>query len=78
MLKTCELALAPSKPGGDAVPQVFVFYSHHRPHLAHRDMQFFEKAEQRGWVCEEIYTKTFPVRVSLQFQLAFALTIQLV
>ncbi|KAF8175559.1 nicotinamide N-methyltransferase [Pholiota molesta] len=60
MLKTCELALAPSNPGGNAVPQVLVFYSHHRPHLAHRDMQFFEKAAQRGWVCEEIYTKTFP------------------
>ncbi|KAF9482842.1 hypothetical protein BDN70DRAFT_874423 [Pholiota conissans] len=60
MLKTCELALAPSTAGNAEVPQVLVFYSHHRPHLADRDMQFFVKAKEHGWVCDEIYTKTFP------------------
>lgn len=47
---------------GDAKkPCLLVFYTHHRPHLAHRDMEFFSKAQERGWICEEVLTQTFPV-----------------
>jgi len=45
-----------------SVPCVLVFYTHHRPHLAHLDLQFFEKARAEGWHCQEISTQTFPVR----------------
>lgn len=62
MLKTCELALKAGQGEGSATqPCLLVFYSHHRPHLAYRDMDFFAKAGLRGWTCEEIYTRTFPV-----------------
>ncbi|KAF9003041.1 hypothetical protein BDQ17DRAFT_1399955 [Cyathus striatus] len=54
LLTTCEQTLAPN----DAV--VLVFYTHHRPHLAHKDMDFFEKSRQRGWKCEEFLTEKFP------------------
>ncbi|PIL27335.1 hypothetical protein GSI_10482 [Ganoderma sinense ZZ0214-1] len=54
MLKTCDLALAKSSRAC-----VLVFYSHHRPHLAHRDMEFFAKAREQGWTCEEILTRKF-------------------
>ncbi|KAF4614189.1 hypothetical protein D9613_007581 [Agrocybe pediades] len=61
LLNTCELALRQSQPDERVEPPcVLVFYSHHRPHLAHRDMEFFTKARSRGWTCTEIYTKTFP------------------
>ncbi|KAF5346560.1 hypothetical protein D9758_013459 [Tetrapyrgos nigripes] len=52
LLKTCELA------GKDGV-EVLVFYTHHRPHLAHRDMGFFEKAKQRGWGCEMVVERRY-------------------
>ncbi|KAI1798403.1 putative methyltransferase-domain-containing protein [Ganoderma leucocontextum] len=55
MLKTCDFALAKSRPA-----YVLVFYSHHRPHLAHRDMEFFSKAREQGWTCEEILTRKYP------------------
>lgn len=38
MLKTCRELLTP-KTG-----RVYVFYTHHRPHLAHRDLEFFQIA----------------------------------
>ncbi|KAF4564510.1 nicotinamide n-methyltransferase [Pleurotus pulmonarius] len=61
MLQTCEDALRlPGDAEENSTPMVLVFYSHHRPKLAHRDMEFFEKAEERGWVCKEILTKTYP------------------
>ncbi|KAH0580223.1 Putative nicotinamide N-methyltransferase [Termitomyces sp. J132] len=63
LLTTCELALCRNPPDLLSIPptaSVLVFYSHHRPHLAHRDMEFFEKARGRGWVCEEILTRKFP------------------
>ncbi|CCM05355.1 uncharacterized protein FIBRA_07569 [Fibroporia radiculosa] len=41
-------------------PCLLVFYTHHRPHLAHRDMEFFSKARAYGWHCEEILTRKFP------------------
>jgi nicotinamide N-methyltransferase len=58
LLATCEHATA---PGGC----VLVFYTHHRPHLAHRDMEFFEVAREMGWKCEKLLTERFPVRVSV-------------
>ncbi|KAG6852539.1 hypothetical protein C0991_011055 [Blastosporella zonata] len=57
LLTTCELALSSNT---ESTPSILVFYSHHRPHLAHRDMEFFEKAKKRGWLCEEILTRKFP------------------
>ncbi|KAG6824314.1 hypothetical protein H0H93_002211, partial [Arthromyces matolae] len=69
LLTTCEQALTPnpSPPPPNppptssttTLPTVLVFYSHHRPHLAHRDMEFFEKARSRGWICEEVVTRKF-------------------
>jgi len=47
LLSTCLSTLA---PGG----KVVVFYSHHRPHLAHKDMEFFEKAKEAGWNCKKV------------------------
>lgn len=58
LLTTCEHAIA---PGGC----VLVFYTHHRPHLAQRDMDFFGMARKTGWECEKVLTERFPVRLSL-------------
>ncbi|KAN0078322.1 putative methyltransferase domain containing protein [Tylopilus felleus] len=67
LLSSCELCLTPRSDGCDHTtsplkppPCVLVFYTHHRPHLADRDLEFFTLARQRGWNCEEIYTKKFP------------------
>ncbi|KAJ7623308.1 hypothetical protein FB45DRAFT_980249 [Roridomyces roridus] len=54
LLKTCENCLAQ-----DDDASVLVFYTHHRPHLADKDMEFFSKARARGWACEEIVTRHF-------------------
>lgn len=35
-------------------PQALVFFTHHRPHLAHRDLEFFTLAEKKGWNCVQI------------------------
>ena len=43
---------------------MLVFYTHHRPHLAPRDMDFFKIAAETSWKCEEVLTERFPVRVS--------------
>ncbi|KAJ3850048.1 putative methyltransferase-domain-containing protein [Lentinula lateritia] len=75
LLKTCHLSLKPSlttsrSPSNDEAteasslaslltPSVLVFYTHHRPHLAHRDMEFFEKARDQGWNCVEVVTQKF-------------------
>ncbi|RCH99780.1 nicotinamide n-methyltransferase [Rhizopus stolonifer] len=40
MLKTCRELLTPN------TGRVYVFYTHHRPHLAHRDLEFFEIAQR--------------------------------
>jgi nicotinamide N-methyltransferase len=40
MLKTCRELLTP------VTGRVYVFYTHHRPHLAHRDLEFFEIAQR--------------------------------
>ncbi|KAJ8090195.1 Protein N-terminal and lysine N-methyltransferase efm7 [Marasmius tenuissimus] len=64
LLKTCEESLTPTRQSGEMGeakdPCVLVFYTHHRPHLAHRDMGFFEKAKDRGWSCVKIVEKTYP------------------
>ncbi|KAI9058036.1 hypothetical protein FKP32DRAFT_1582461 [Trametes sanguinea] len=69
ILKSCDLALSKrsSKNGADtsgnkspSAPCLLVFYTHHRPHLADRDMAFFTKAQERGWHCEEILTRKYP------------------
>ncbi|SJL04465.1 related to Putative nicotinamide N-methyltransferase [Armillaria ostoyae] len=57
LLNTCEQVLLPHEP--QSTPSVLVFYTHHRPHLANRDMEFFTKAQSRGWHCEEILTQKF-------------------
>lgn len=72
LLQTCEQIVSqysstislpqiipiPEKPTD--TPCVLVFFTHHRPHLAHRDMEFFEKARKRGWHCEEVLRRKFP------------------
>ncbi|KAL0949941.1 hypothetical protein HGRIS_009966 [Hohenbuehelia grisea] len=59
MLSSCDEALLPASKEGAAPPSVLVFYSHHRPHLADRDMAFFTRAEERGWVCERVLERRF-------------------
>ncbi|KAF7309709.1 LIM-domain-containing protein [Mycena indigotica] len=49
LLDTCEVCLAKNPEA-----RVLVFYTHHRPHLAHRDLDFFVKARDRGWQTEEV------------------------
>ncbi|KAI0077623.1 nicotinamide N-methyltransferase [Panus rudis PR-1116 ss-1] len=60
LLKTAEESIVPISDSPTVPPCVLVFYTHHRPHLAHRDMVFFQKARERGWNCEEILTERFP------------------
>jgi hypothetical protein len=65
MLTTCEDALSASHADALApehASQLLVFYTHHRPQYAERDMGFFDKARARGWVCDEIVTETYAVR----------------
>jgi len=64
LLKTCEdtLTLRPPESAQSAeqpAPTVLIFYTHHRPHLAHRDLEFFTKAKERRWVCEKIVEEKF-------------------
>ncbi|KAJ7504495.1 putative methyltransferase-domain-containing protein [Mycena galericulata] len=54
LLQTCDNCLAHAEDAS-----VLVFYTHHRPHLADRDMEFFSKARERGWTCEEVVTRRF-------------------
>ena len=62
LLLTCERALSKRRPSADdETPCLLVFYTHHRPRLAHRDLEFFENARARGWTCEEILTQKFDV-----------------
>lgn len=37
-----------------ATPCALVFFTHHRPHKADRDIAFFQMARDRGWVVERI------------------------
>lgn len=56
LLNTCEQSLST-----DPSACVLAFYTHHRPHLAHRDMEFFKKAIGRGWKAFALITELFPV-----------------
>ena len=68
LLKTCQLVLTDhaARPQTDSHPAsaVLVFYTHHRPHLAERDLAFFDKARASGWICTEFLTEKYPVCVS--------------
>ncbi|ORZ16261.1 putative methyltransferase-domain-containing protein [Absidia repens] len=59
LLKTCRELLTP-KTG-----RVYVFYTHHRPHLAHRDLEFFKIAERPslgyGFKTDQFITKKMHV-----------------
>ncbi|KZT20524.1 hypothetical protein NEOLEDRAFT_1122557 [Neolentinus lepideus HHB14362 ss-1] len=55
LLKTCDLSLSKV-----STASVLVFYTHHRPQYAQRDLEFFKKAEEREWNCEEILTRKYP------------------
>ncbi|GJJ14117.1 hypothetical protein Clacol_008374 [Clathrus columnatus] len=63
LLRTVELCLSEPNNGrasSDLItPCVLVFYTHHRPQFAERDLQFFTKAKECNWVCEEIVTEKF-------------------
>lgn len=59
LLETCEMCLADADEGAHVearltTPCVLVFFTHHRPHLAYKDMQFFDMAEVKGWKFEEL------------------------
>lgn len=41
-------------------PQALIFFTHHRPHLADKDMSFFQLAQQRGWTCSQVGTWKMP------------------
>ncbi|KZP25858.1 hypothetical protein FIBSPDRAFT_368717 [Athelia psychrophila] len=41
-------------------PVVLVFYSHHVPRYADRDLRLFVEAKERGWVCEEMAVEKYP------------------
>ncbi|KAI5118221.1 hypothetical protein M0805_000717 [Coniferiporia weirii] len=61
LLKTCDIALKDAKEHSNEIaPSILVFYTHHRPHLSARDLDFFTKARSRGWVCVEIVTERYP------------------
>jgi len=42
------------------IPSLLVFYTHHRPQHAHRDLEFFVRARRMGWDCEEVVAEKFP------------------
>lgn len=45
-----------------STPCVLVFFTHHRPHLAAKDMDFFVKASEQGWHVERVGRWTREVR----------------
>lgn len=66
MLDTMDACLPSSKShmtqsDESTRPQALVFFTHHRPHLADKDMQFFREAEERGWTCRELGKWKMPV-----------------
>ncbi|PFH51947.1 hypothetical protein AMATHDRAFT_39859 [Amanita thiersii Skay4041] len=61
LLNTCSDALTPSSTDDAIMPAVLVFYTHHRPRLAHRDMVFFRLAQEKGWTCQKILERRYPL-----------------
>ncbi|CAG8538997.1 3586_t:CDS:2 [Funneliformis mosseae] len=55
ILKTCEECLEPING------QVLVFFTHHRPNLANKDMEFFEEAKHLKWKVEKVHEKIMNV-----------------
>ena len=54
-----EYELPPfTEPG---TPCCLVFYSHHRPQFAAKDLEFFHKARSRGWHCKLVVKRKMPV-----------------
>lgn len=49
LLRTCVACLS-RRPNAQAL----VFFTHHRPHLAHKDLHFFELAPEYGFAVEKI------------------------
>jgi nicotinamide N-methyltransferase len=55
LLKTCDQTLVKRNAvEGEWTPCVLVFFTHHRPWLADKDMEFFTKAQAAGWHCEQV------------------------
>ncbi|KAF9782431.1 putative methyltransferase-domain-containing protein [Thelephora terrestris] len=52
LLRSCLLLNAHSPP------TLLVFFTHHRPHLATKDMDFFEKTKSH-WIAQEVVKKTY-------------------
>lgn len=58
-------------------PVVLVFYSHHVPRYADRDLRLFVEAKERGWVCEEMAVEKYPVCcTSSHFMLILSISIR--
>ncbi|RKP38602.1 hypothetical protein BJ085DRAFT_22297, partial [Dimargaris cristalligena] len=56
LLRTCRECLDTSDPAHPG--EIYVFFTHHRPHLAHRDLAFFTKAQEEfGFESEEFMTR---------------------
>lgn len=70
LLQSCLNTIAPHPSSTTSIganresvpaPVVLVFYSHHVPQYADRDLRFFVEAKERGWVCEEMDVEKYPV-----------------
>ncbi len=55
LLRTCRACLRPQHCETDKrpAPRILVFFSHHRPWLADRDLGFFALAENEGFVARK-------------------------
>ena len=47
-------------------PTLLVFFTHHRPHLATKDMDFFEKAKTH-WIAKKVVQRAYQVHNPLYF-----------
>ena len=55
LLDTCDRCLSEEAVTDElSTPCVLVFFTHHRPHLAYKDMAFFDMAEVKGWKHEKL------------------------
>lgn len=58
-----------------STPCALVFFTHHRPHLAHKDMAFFELAREKGWKTEEVGRWKMPVSWTEKFGITYGLKV---
>ncbi|CAE6399163.1 unnamed protein product [Rhizoctonia solani] len=49
-----KLSHEPERAMDISTPCVLVFFSHHRPQYISRDLDFFTRAKERGWICEQV------------------------